>query len=98
MPWARATGMGSTVACAAHSKSVCFFDSAIISSPVIVIYNNSIKEIHMRIGIALSLVSFAVLALALVQGGVEAEPGNATLTAVPGIRVGHHTLATGPTG
>src|ERR1700674_4447766 len=37
MPLARAMGMGSTVACAAHSKSVCFFDSAIISSPVIVI-------------------------------------------------------------
>src|ERR1700687_4088626 len=37
MPWARATGMGSTAACAAHSKSVCFLDSAIISSPVIVI-------------------------------------------------------------
>src|SRR6185503_17836842 len=35
MPLARATGIGSTFDCAAHSKSVCFFDSAIISSPVI---------------------------------------------------------------
>src|SRR4030095_17039029 len=28
--------MGSTFDCAVHSKSVCFFESAIISSPVIV--------------------------------------------------------------
>ena len=52
----------------------------------------------MRIGTAVSLVSLAFLVLAIVQGGVEAQPGNATLTAVPGIKVGHHTLATGPTG
>ena len=37
----------------------------------------------MRIGIAVSLVSFVFLVLAIVQGGVEAQPGNATLTAVP---------------
>src|SRR5436853_640459 len=36
MPFARATGIGSTFDCADHSKSVCFFDSAIISSPLIV--------------------------------------------------------------
>src|SRR5215510_6394775 len=36
MPFARATGIGSTFDCAVHSKSVCFFDSAIISSPLIV--------------------------------------------------------------
>src|SRR4029078_7855106 len=36
MPLARATGIGSTFDCADHSKSVCFFDSAIISSPLIV--------------------------------------------------------------
>ena len=30
---ARATGIGSTVACAAHSKIVCFFDRATMSSP-----------------------------------------------------------------
>ena len=35
IPVARATGSGSTSPCADHSKSVCFFDSAIISSPVI---------------------------------------------------------------
>jgi L-aminopeptidase/D-esterase-like protein len=52
----------------------------------------------MRIGIAVSLLSFAVLALAIVQVGVEAQPGNATLTAVPGIKVGHHTLVNGSTG
>ena len=33
MPLARATGIGSTVACADHSKIVCFFDRATISSP-----------------------------------------------------------------
>src|SRR5581483_6740458 len=37
MPCARATGIGSTFDCADHSKSVCFFDSAIISSPLIVV-------------------------------------------------------------
>src|SRR5687767_10018224 len=37
MPFARATGIGSTFDCADHSKSVCFFDSAIISSPVILV-------------------------------------------------------------
>src|SRR5438045_2442214 len=36
MPLARATGIGSTFDCADHSKSVCFFDSAIISSPLMV--------------------------------------------------------------
>src|SRR4051794_39662893 len=36
-PLARATGMGSTADCAAHSKSVCAFESATISSPVIAI-------------------------------------------------------------
>ena len=36
MPFARATGIGSTFDCADHSKSVCFFDSATISSPLIV--------------------------------------------------------------
>src|SRR4051794_2870387 len=35
MPLARETGMGSTLDCADHSKSVCFFDIATISSPVI---------------------------------------------------------------
>jgi L-aminopeptidase/D-esterase-like protein len=52
----------------------------------------------MRIGTAVSLVSLAFLVLAIVQGGIEAQPGNTTLTAVPGIKVGHHTLAAGPTG
>src|SRR6516162_7112608 len=37
MPFARATGIGSTFDCAVHSKSVCFFDKAIISSPVMVL-------------------------------------------------------------
>src|SRR4029077_18309751 len=62
------------------------------------VYNNSIEELHMRIGTAVSLLSLAFLVLAIVQGGIEAQPGNATLTAVPGIKVGHHTLAAGPTG
>ena len=35
-PLARATGIGSTAPCTAHSKIVCFFVSAMISSPVIV--------------------------------------------------------------
>ena len=35
-PLARATGIGSTAPCADHSKMVCFFDSATISSPVMV--------------------------------------------------------------
>src|SRR5580700_6798027 len=52
----------------------------------------------MRIGIAFSPGGVAVLALALVQGTLQAQAGNATLTAVPGIKVGHHTLAAGPTG
>src|SRR4051812_44442621 len=34
-PLARATAIGSTFDCADHSNSVCFRDSAIISSPVI---------------------------------------------------------------
>src|SRR5581483_6852229 len=42
MPFARATGIGSTFACADHSKSVCFFDSATISSPLIVVFNVSV--------------------------------------------------------
>src|SRR5207302_6069681 len=62
------------------------------------VYNNSIEELHMRIGIAVSLVSFVFLVLAIVKGGIEAQPGNATLTAVPGIKVGHHTLTERPTG
>ena len=32
-PLARATGIGSKAPCADHSKIVCFFDSATISSP-----------------------------------------------------------------
>src|SRR6266436_65612 len=36
MPFARATGIGSTAACADHSKSVCRRQSSTISSPVIV--------------------------------------------------------------
>src|SRR6202047_5334728 len=52
----------------------------------------------MRIGIAVSLVSLVLVVLAIVEGGLEAQPGNATLTAVPGIKVGHHTLAAGATG
>src|SRR3954471_19142386 len=35
-PLARATGIGSTAACAAYSNIVCFFVSAMMSSPVIV--------------------------------------------------------------
>jgi len=44
------------------------------------------------------LVSFTFLGVTMFRGGVEAQPGNATLTAVPGIKVGHHTLGAGPTG
>src|SRR5262244_3593945 len=36
MPLARATGMGSTLDCADHSKSVCFLVRSTISCPVIV--------------------------------------------------------------
>src|SRR5262249_1151712 len=36
MPVARATGMGSTLDCADHSKSVCFLVRSTISCPVIV--------------------------------------------------------------
>src|SRR6266446_5463196 len=36
MPFARATGMGSTLDCADHSKSVCFLVRSTISWPVIV--------------------------------------------------------------
>src|SRR5262245_52802176 len=32
------------------------------------------------------------------QAGKTAAPANATITAVPGIKVGHHTLAERPTG
>src|SRR5215831_8101767 len=42
MPFDRATGIGSTLDCADHSKSVCFFDSTIISSPVIVFVSVSV--------------------------------------------------------
>src|SRR4029077_21018224 len=48
MPLARATGMGSTLDCADHSNSVCFFVRSTISWPVmvglavaVVIYRNS---------------------------------------------------------
>src|SRR6266850_7679633 len=36
MPFARATGIGSTAACADHSKSVCRRQRSTISSPVMV--------------------------------------------------------------
>jgi L-aminopeptidase/D-esterase-like protein len=45
-----------------------------------------------------SSLAVLALALALVQGAVQAQSGNRTLTAVPGIKVGHHTLAAGSTG
>src|SRR5205814_10507052 len=41
MPFARATGIGSTFDCADHSKSVCFFERAIPSSPVMDLFNVS---------------------------------------------------------
>ena len=36
---ARSTGIGSTFDCADHSNNVCFFESAIISSPVTGFFN-----------------------------------------------------------
>src|SRR5216117_2803721 len=42
IPFDRATGIGSTFDCADHSKSVCFFDSATISSPLIVLFSVSV--------------------------------------------------------
>src|SRR4051812_21792249 len=47
MPLARSTGMGSTFDCADHSKSVCFFESAIISSPVIGFFSVSVAIYHL---------------------------------------------------
>jgi L-aminopeptidase/D-esterase-like protein len=40
----------------------------------------------------------AFVALAAAPLGTSAQPGNLTLTAVPGIKVGHHTIAERPTG
>src|SRR4051812_15507536 len=42
MPLARSTEIGSTFDCADHSKRVCFFERAIISSPVIDFFSVSI--------------------------------------------------------
>src|SRR5918993_4675471 len=39
MPFALATGIGSTLACADHSYSECCFDSATISWPLIVVFS-----------------------------------------------------------
>jgi L-aminopeptidase/D-esterase-like protein len=40
----------------------------------------------------------AFVAVAASAPGTNAQPGNLTLTAVPGIKVGHHTIAERPTG
>jgi L-aminopeptidase/D-esterase-like protein len=42
-----------------------------------------------------AIVTFALLSAAL---DTRAQPGNLTLTAVPGVKVGHHTLTERPTG
>src|SRR5882757_10587263 len=48
------------------------------------------------------LFMFAAFALAVAQGGIDVaqgvSPANNSLTAVPGIKVGHYTLAERPTG
>ena len=51
----------------------------------------------MRIGLALPLLACSVWTLAMIDQ-LEAQPSNRTLTAVAGIKVGHHTLANAPTG
>jgi L-aminopeptidase/D-esterase-like protein len=43
-------------------------------------------------------VIMAVACAALMSGVLHAQPGNATLTAVPGLKVGHFTLSQRPTG
>src|SRR5581483_10276407 len=60
MPFARATGIGSTFACADHSKSVCFFESATISSPLIVASVSvamSVPALQHRIALCLEFVA-----------------------------------------
>jgi L-aminopeptidase/D-esterase-like protein len=57
------------------------------------VYNNAIMKHPVR--------SWMVLPAALAALGAaqaDSKPANATLTAVPGIRVGHHTLSQRPTG
>lgn len=43
-------------------------------------------------------VALAVALPAILQAQAASAPDNATLTAVPGIKVGHHTLTERPTG
>src|ERR1700674_1151517 len=83
MPFARATGMGSTLDCADHSNSVCFFVRSTISWPVmvglavaVVIYENLMFP---SCTLVLTLVSLVVRQQACTTNDMKVHQGTQLL-------------------
>src|SRR5262245_24590137 len=79
MPLARATGMGSTLDCADHSKSVCFLVRSTISCPVIVgkavvvVVMSGPNQISFPLWTFVSLVGYILFSLPRTQRHTEKQ-------------------------